>query len=386
MYKYKVLLVDDEMIIRQGLRVLIDWKSLGLELVAEAENGESALKLIKEFKPHILITDVKMPKMNGLELIKEINAMGLNIKTIIISGYDDFAYVKEALKYGVYEYILKPIRESDIVSILKDVVRDMDHTIIRSINSSESEKLMKDNLFNRLINNSITTIDFLEKARFLNMDVSDKPYRVMTVEIDGSSDLDGEELEYRRFSVNNICEELFEKYSNIIIFQDRSNRQVIITNENEIDKNYISLAAAEIRDCVKKFLGFSVTIGIGSRVESVMEISKSYNESVKALKEKFLYGKGSIIFYEACQNKQSDKPGISMPATEKICHNVKLLDKKSSTEEIKKYFKTFKEMGFSKASITQGCIDLFLNLLSLVKEYDKKTLTASKMKRKFSVP
>jgi two-component system response regulator YesN len=371
---YKVLLVDDEMIIRQGLRVLIDWKSLGLELVAEAENGKSTLKLIQDFKPHILITDVKMPEMGGLELIKEINAMGLNIKTIIISGYDDFAYVKEALKYGVYDYILKPIRERDIASILKDVVRDIDHTIIRSINSSESEKLMRDNLFNRLINNSITTIDFIEKARFLNIDISDKPYRVMTVEIDGKSDLDGQELEYRRFSINNICEELFEKYSNIITFHDRSNRQVIITNDNEIDKNCIKLAAAEIRDCVKKFLDFSVTIGIGSSVESIMEISKSYGESVKALKEKFLCGKGSIIFYEASQNKYPVESGISLPDTEKIRHSVKLLNKESSIEEIKKYFKAIKKRGFSKASITQGCMDLFLILLSLVKEYGNKSI------------
>jgi len=373
---YKVLLVDDEMIIRQGLRVLIDWRSLGLEIIGEAENGESALKLIQECKPHILITDVKMPKMSGLELIKKITEMGLNIKTIIISGYNDFAYVKEALKYGVYDYILKPIRESDIVSILKDVVRDIDHTIIRSINSNESEKLMKDNLFNRLINNSITIIEFLEKARFLNISVSDKPYRVTTVEIDGSSDLDGEELEYRRFSINNICEELLEKYSNIITFHDRSNRQVIITNDNEIDKNCIKLVAAEIRDCVKKFLDFSVTIGIGSSVGSIMEISKSYSESVKALKEKFLCGKGSIIFYENIQNKHPDESGISIPDSEKIRHSVMLLNKESSIGEIKKYFETIKEKGFGKTSIIQGCVDLFFILFSVVKEYGNKSIDA----------
>ena len=108
---YKVLIVDDEEIIRQGLRILIDWESIGLKLVAEATNGLEALECIEKYKPHILVTDVKMPGMNGIELIKTLHEKKVNIKTVIISGYSDFDFVKEALKYGVSDYVLKPISE-----------------------------------------------------------------------------------------------------------------------------------------------------------------------------------------------------------------------------------------------------------------------------------
>mgnify|MGYP000633046977 CR=1 FL=1 len=115
----KVFLVEDETVIREGLRDRIPWDQFGYRFVGEAADGEMALPLIRKTKPDVLITDIKMPFMDGLSLSKIVSKEFPRMKIIIISGYDDFAYAVEMLRNGVREYILKPIEREKITEILK---------------------------------------------------------------------------------------------------------------------------------------------------------------------------------------------------------------------------------------------------------------------------
>jgi len=122
---FKVIIADDEPIIRKGLRELVDWNSLSLYLVAEAADGVEALMLIKKWEPHILITDIKMPDMDGITLVKNIKDSGLNTKIIIISAYSDYEYMKKAITFSVENYLLKPIDNDELTSILNDIVNNL---------------------------------------------------------------------------------------------------------------------------------------------------------------------------------------------------------------------------------------------------------------------
>ena len=113
---YRVVIADDESIIRKGLRELVEWDALGLEVSGEAANGVEALEFVKSFKPHILITDIKMPEMDGISLIKAIKELGSDIKIIIISAHSDYAFLKKAIKLGVESYLLKPIDNDELTS------------------------------------------------------------------------------------------------------------------------------------------------------------------------------------------------------------------------------------------------------------------------------
>ena len=104
---YRVMLVDDEPFILDGMKKLIDWDEMGLEIVAEAYDGIQALDILEKTRIDILLTDIKMPNLNGLELIKKIKHLYTNIKTIILSGYDDFEFVKERRLLGIENYLLK---------------------------------------------------------------------------------------------------------------------------------------------------------------------------------------------------------------------------------------------------------------------------------------
>jgi two-component system response regulator YesN len=119
---YKVLIVDDEELIRNGINHLINWESLGCKVCATAANGVEGLDMIRTFRPEIVITDLKMPGKNGMELIAEAVTDNPRTKFIVLSGYEEFDFAKEVMKYGIKYYLLKPCDEDELVAHLKSVV------------------------------------------------------------------------------------------------------------------------------------------------------------------------------------------------------------------------------------------------------------------------
>ena len=111
---YKAVIIDDERWTRQVIRSLGKWQELGIEIAGEASDGEYGLELIRQVKPDILITDVCMPQTNGLELVEKLRALGEPMQVIFISGYDDYSYVRSAMKMGVVDYLLKPVKEEEL--------------------------------------------------------------------------------------------------------------------------------------------------------------------------------------------------------------------------------------------------------------------------------
>ena len=115
---YRVIIADDEPVIRRGLRETIEWDALGLEIAGEAADGTEALELIREIRPEILITDIRMPEMDGIQLIREVRELEMNVKITILSGYSDYDYLKAAIRLGVDNYLLKPIDNEEKAEFL----------------------------------------------------------------------------------------------------------------------------------------------------------------------------------------------------------------------------------------------------------------------------
>lgn len=118
----KVLIADDEKIIREGLVESIDWDGLGLTLVGTARNGEDALEIAEVELPDICLVDIMMPVVNGLEFIDRITKIKRDIVCIIITGYDEFSYAQRAIKLNTFDYLLKPVDENELTSILRNAI------------------------------------------------------------------------------------------------------------------------------------------------------------------------------------------------------------------------------------------------------------------------
>ena len=141
----RVIVVDDEEIIRKGIVELMPWDALGYQVVGEAEDGEEALALIEAEQPDVVITDIKMPFITGIELLKRIKQMYTPLYTILLTGYDEFKFAQEAVNHGAYSYLLKPVDPSELGRILTEIRADFEEnkelgSIVKSLTSQTTFK------------------------------------------------------------------------------------------------------------------------------------------------------------------------------------------------------------------------------------------------------
>ena len=138
----RLLIVDDEPLVRRGIKSLVNFDKLNIVEVEEAANGEEALEKFKVFKPHLILADINMPKMDGLTFAKHVKAIDATVKIALVTGYDYFDYALQALKLGVDDYILKPISKKDIEEVLIKLIQKMEEDAL----SLEVQKTVKDRL------------------------------------------------------------------------------------------------------------------------------------------------------------------------------------------------------------------------------------------------
>lgn len=161
----KILIVDDEEDIRQGLSELIPFEELGCTLGGLMEDGAQALDLFRREAPEIIITDIKMPRMDGLELIEIVKRESPETRMVVLSGYDDFDLVRRAMKLGAEDYLLKPVDPEEIGHTLKEILRELDRTV--NIVRTRGEEIILNNLLNRLVRNDIPVSEFRQKAEVM---------------------------------------------------------------------------------------------------------------------------------------------------------------------------------------------------------------------------
>lgn len=126
--KKKVMIVEDEELILQGIRNILDWEALGLDVVHMAHDGAEALQMWEKEPVHIVVTDISMPEMDGLTLLRKIREKEEQVRFIILTGYDEFDYAREAIRLGVENYILKPINEEELERQLRETVQKLEET------------------------------------------------------------------------------------------------------------------------------------------------------------------------------------------------------------------------------------------------------------------
>ena len=146
MEMYKVLLVDDEPQILRGMEVGIQWENFGFEVIGTAGNGKEAWEMIQNNRPDVLISDIKMPFMDGLELVEIINKNFIKMKIILFSGFDDFEYAQKAIRFGVTDYLLKPVSMPQMEELLNRTHKEIEKEIEEKNNKQYLQQIYKENL------------------------------------------------------------------------------------------------------------------------------------------------------------------------------------------------------------------------------------------------
>lgn len=224
---YKMIIADDEIIIRRGLRNSLDWAGLNIDIVGEAGDGEIAYDLCVSLKPDIILVDICMPFLNGLELIEKIKVELIDVYIVIISGHDDFEYAKKAVKFNVVDYILKPVEETELKRTVKNIISQIetskDKKILNTIKNKAINKHYHE-IKRRYIEDYISgLIDYKqEEFEFYNQEFNNNIgiliiHPINNVNLYEKNYLFDKEL--LLFSVENIVDELTEGFSSKIVFR-----------------------------------------------------------------------------------------------------------------------------------------------------------------------
>lgn len=221
----KVFLAEDEYVVREGIKNNINWEREGFYFAGEAGDGETALSMIMDLKPDILITDIKMPFMDGFELSRFVVKKLPEIKILILTGYGEFEYAREAIKIGVADYILKPVSSSQLLLAIKRAAEMIEKEreekqllLYYEQEMRENQKLERFKFFNILLQGSAAcAAELLEKAEKLGLDLIAKCYCVLSLHISFKGDSDCGSLELCRLLQK--AEEAFKDSREVCFFE-----------------------------------------------------------------------------------------------------------------------------------------------------------------------
>lgn len=320
---YKAIIVDDESIVRDGLRNTIAWNDHGFELAGDYENGREAWEAIERLKPDLIISDISMPFMDGLELARLVSTNYPYMKVVILTGYDQFEYAQQAIRLKVRDFVLKPITAREIRELLDKARAEMDEEAKRledlgRLRSQlhQSLPLLKERFLERLVLLGLGKPEIEERFAYFGLPSLEPPCLVMVADIDDFGEKetlidDGHDAEFLRFAVFNIFEETASQRPGTLLFRTREEKLMAIVggaaDESELYDAAFGMAE-EVRHLVEKYLRFTVTIGIGHAVSSAEQLPASARSALSALDYRFQQGKNKVLGI-------TDMEGSSAPAS-----------------------------------------------------------------------
>lgn len=287
---YKVFIVEDEIVTREGIRDRVDWRDNGFDLCGEAPDGEIALPMLQATHPDVLITDIRMPFMDGLELSRIVRERLPDTKIIILSGHDEFEYAQAAIKLGVTEYLLKPVTVQDIHRSLRQVAAELDRerqsredlTRLRS-QALQTQANLRERLLLDLVVGAVTSAQAIEKAEQLDLDLVARAYLVAVIKIEAIDP--AAQFDYQAYSrtCSNVAR-VVESNSDVFLIQKDLEELVLILKGEDGDA--VVRRYAELRAQIDQQAGLpccKLVIRSGTPKRRITDICASFVEALASL-------------------------------------------------------------------------------------------------------
>lgn len=304
----KIFLAEDEVIVRETIKRMIPWENLGFELVGEAADGEMALPLLLRQKPDLLITDIKMPFMDGLTLAKVAKKEIPGLKVVILSGYDDFNYAKQAINIGVEDYLLKPITKNALIERLTEIRSRYEHEKTQKEyyekfhrEMQAYEKNSSRDFFEALVSGSMDMMEIYRRSEKLGLDIVAEAYNVLIFTMNCEEDFSGQREGYSEWEVESLelLEEFFSENTSAMLFRcNIFSYGVLIKGQKEtIGENTRSCVSEIQRILDRKEQKRQWFVAAGEPVERLSQIQKSYYSASRAFSQRYLYDE-NILYYD----------------------------------------------------------------------------------------
>lgn len=313
----KVFLVEDEIVIREAIQKMIPWAEYGFELIGEAKDGEMALPMIKKSKPDVLITDIKMPFMDGLTLSRLVKKELPNTKIIIISGHDDFEYARQAISLGIEQYLLKPISKAEFLEVLEGVRSKYEKENVQKLYYQKFENEIKAyeknaqrDFFELLVSTDVNLQKVYEQADKLQIDIMAQSYNLVLFEVSGKTDYQNVEDPYTKDSadVQNKIDAFFvENHRHYQIFRNQQFNYAVLIKGDEGDIEELTDACiSSLKKIFEESGQVEWFVCAGKKVERLSLMSECYKEAMKSFAYRYL-GYRHVFSYESVANDFSSE-------------------------------------------------------------------------------
>ena len=310
----KIFLAEDEVVVRETIKRMIPWEELGFELVGEAADGEMALPLLIRQQPDLLITDIKMPFMDGLTLARLAKKEIPGLKVVILSGYDDFNYAKQAIGIGVEDYLLKPITKNALIERLSEIRSRYEHEKTQKEYYEKFQREMQAyeknssrDFFEALVGGSMDMMEVYKRAEKLGLDIVAEAYNVLIFTMNCDEDFSGQRDEYSSWEAESLelLENFFAGHSSAMLF--RSNifsYGVLLKGQRETIEENTRACVDEIRKILSRQDGRREWfLAVGQSVERLSQIQKSYHTASRAFSQRYLYDE-NILYYDEMETME----------------------------------------------------------------------------------
>ncbi len=312
----KVFLVEDEIVIRESIRQMIPWMKFGFELCGEAGDGEMALPMIQRQKPDLVITDIRMPFMDGLELSRMVKKDLPGTKIVIISGYHDFEYAKAAISIGVEQYLLKPVSRQEFLGVLKKIRDCYDKENAQRIYYEEFEKEMRQyeqqsrrDFFEKLVSGQYSLNEIYEQAAQQQIDIMASAYNIVLFQISGKEQqrLWTEYFSQTELDIWERIKSYIKEQEEYLIFRNHVFGYVVVVKGTP--ENIESLT----EECVQYLKGYmeegNVTwfLAVGEPVERLSMLSKSYRSAVQVFTLRYTRPNQCITYQQLEEQRAGDR-------------------------------------------------------------------------------
>lgn len=371
---YNVLVVDDEPAIFEILSLMIDWKLYGFNISKGVYNGRDALKHFSGHRINLIITDIRMPVMDGMELIRNIRSEGFTTKIIILSGYNEFEYAKKAIEYGVVGFLLKPINKEELIELLTQVKTDLDNEFNKKSFYRKYVDIAKDRSIYDFVNGQLSLKELMSHVDSFPISLSGASYAVALVQIENFFNLIEENLEdakLYKFAVRNILEEIIGDKSIGFVYEENEGMLgVLLTSEKtSLEVPIIEETLEYFAQCVLTYLNFKVTVIYGNIVNTVKDLKLSRKQALLAIDRKFsTYGK-NVISYNSVEIDTSQLWEINWDSTTLISA-VENIDCVTIETEINKLSKEIGSKLFSHDILNSLVHNMVFSLCSIVRKYN----------------
>lgn len=280
--------------LEEVLRIFLNWSEFGIEIVGQAEDGEIALEIIKENRPDIILLDINMPFLNGLDLLQKLKEIGNSGIVIIISGYDDFSYAQKALQYNVFDYILKPVSKKNIEEIIikatnKLIEKGKENNYLEWVKRqlAENKEVLQKTFFSEWFNNKLSDEQVLKEMSFFDIEFG-RNIGIMVIKIVEKLNVEVSvrnwSVELLEFAIANILNDGFKDLELKYIFNDDKKNIILVSKINDMGW-WISIAK-EMQKEIYKYLKCNVLIEQASVFNDVFKIKDEYMKIMNSVNEK----------------------------------------------------------------------------------------------------